>query len=70
MPTISAAADQTTDAGLAHVQGLTKLRSLYLDGTEISDDGMIYLAGLKELRVLRLSEDSTSPTPDSSISRG
>jgi hypothetical protein len=34
-----------TDAGLAHLSGLTKLRSLSLGGTKVTD------AGVRDLRV-------------------
>lgn len=43
-----------TDADLAKLQGMTKLRSLNLIGTEIADQGMPTVAGMTELRELYL----------------
>ena len=36
---------QVTDAGLAHLTGLTKLEMLFLDGTKITDAGLVNLCG-------------------------
>ena len=36
---------QVTDAGLAHLKGLTKLSSLGLDGTLVTDAGLVQLGG-------------------------
>ncbi len=45
---------QITDAGLAHLAGLTQLRDLCLQGTQITDAGLKHLAGLTQLRELHL----------------
>jgi len=42
------------DAEMRHVGRLKNLRTLYLDDTEITDAGMVYLKGLAELDVLAL----------------
>ena len=39
-----------TDAGLEHLEGLTKLQGLDLKGTEVTDAGLEYLNGLTKLR--------------------
>jgi hypothetical protein len=44
-----------SDAGLAHVKGLTKLRHLRLNGTRVTDAGPVHLKGLSNLSVLGLS---------------
>ena len=46
---------QITDAGLAHLAGLTQLQFLYLDDTQITDAGLANLAGLTRLQHFRLS---------------
>lgn len=39
-----------TDAGIAHLAGLTRLRSLEIQGTaELTDAGLVHLAGLDQL---------------------
>jgi len=43
-----------TDAGLAHVAGLTKLKNLSLTQSKVSDDGLAPLMDLKELTSLSL----------------
>jgi hypothetical protein len=43
-----------TDAGLAHLVGLTSLRELNLWNTEVTDAGLAHLAGLKSLQELSL----------------
>jgi hypothetical protein len=43
-----------SDAGLAHVRGLTGLRVLWLYDTRISDKGLTYLYDLINLRVLNV----------------
>jgi hypothetical protein len=45
---------KVTDAGLAKLTGLRKLRRLYLDRTGISDAGLAHLAALKDLEYLNL----------------
>ncbi len=44
-----------TDAGIAHLAGLTKLESLRLTGIKLSDAGLAHLANLKQLQTLELS---------------
>jgi Leucine rich repeat/Leucine Rich repeat len=51
-----------TDAGVAHLAGLTKLRVLNLSGTDVGDAGLTHLSRLTNLRELRLS--ATSVTGD------
>ena len=43
-----------SDAGLKHLKGLTQLRLLDLDGTQVSDAGLEHLKGLTQLRDLGL----------------
>ena len=45
-----------TDADLGHIQDLTRLECLELDGTRITDAGLAHLQGLTRLQVLDLSE--------------
>ena len=45
-----------SDAGLAHLAGLTGLRWLYLYSTSVSDAGLAHLAGLTGLQWLYLSD--------------
>lgn len=45
---------QVTDAGLAHLKGLTNLKSLDLYYTRVTDAGLVHLKGLKNLEWLRL----------------
>ena len=47
--------DQVTDAGLAHLAGLTALEFLHLGGTQVTDAGLVHLAGLTALEYLNLS---------------
>ncbi|MBN2591285.1 MAG: carboxypeptidase regulatory-like domain-containing protein [Sedimentisphaerales bacterium] len=47
---------QITDDGLAHLQGMDKVKRLYLGNTQISDDGLKYLAGLSNMEVLILNK--------------
>ncbi len=46
--------EQVTDAGLAHLEGLSKLESLCLRGTQATDAGLRHLAPLGHLRWLDL----------------
>jgi Leucine-rich repeat (LRR) protein len=46
---------QVSDAGLAHLQGLANLHSLWLDGTRLSDAGLAHLEGLANLSGLSLT---------------
>jgi hypothetical protein len=45
---------RVTNAGLAHLQGLTGLQVLWLYDTQISDVGLVHLQELRGLRVLNL----------------
>jgi len=51
-----------TDRGLAHVRGLTCLRTLRLSGTSITDEGLTHLTGLPGL--VNLHVDRTAVTPE------
>lgn len=51
---------QITDAGLAHLQGLTGLRTIVLDKTQITDVGLTTLQGLTGLQVLWLQATQVS----------
>ncbi|MFI5460229.1 MAG: leucine-rich repeat domain-containing protein [Isosphaerales bacterium] len=44
-----------TDAGLAHMVGLTRLKKLDLSGTGITDSGLVHLRGMAGLQELYLS---------------
>jgi internalin A len=46
---------QTTDAGLAHLKGLTNLSALGLADTQLTDAGLVHLKGLSRLSCLSLS---------------
>lgn len=46
-----------TDAGLAHLAGLTSLTELDVPGHLLTDAGLVHLAGLTELEVLDLSDN-------------
>ena len=50
----SCATPRISDAGLAHLEGLTKLRTLDLYNTRISDAGLRHLKGLMNIRYLNL----------------
>lgn len=45
---------KVSDAGLAHLGGLTHLNRLHLEGTAIGDSGVAHLAGLANLEYLNL----------------
>lgn len=47
--------EKITDAGLTHLNGLTKLRKLNLYGTQVSDEGLKLLGRLTNLEELNLS---------------
>ena len=50
-----------TDAGLAHLEGLTKLKTLNLWYCEqVTDEGMKHLSGLKNLENLSLGHTQVS----------
>ena len=46
---------KVTDAGLAHLAGLTALEQLHLDRTQVTDVGLVHLAGLTALKELDLT---------------
>ena len=54
--------EKVKDADLERFQGLSGLRNLDLNGTQITNDGLAHLKGLIELR--RLSVDATEVTND------
>lgn len=45
---------QITDAGLAHLKGLTSLETLHLENTQVGDEGLAHLKGLTKLQKLNL----------------
>ena len=49
-----------SDAGLAHLKGLTALKRLDLGATQVSDAGMEHLRGLTGLKVLYLGDTQVS----------
>ena len=51
---LSLAETRVGDAGLVHLQSLTRLQELHLDHTEITDEGLKLLAGLPSLEILDL----------------
>ena len=54
---------KVTDAGLAHLKGLTRLQSLQFEATQVTDAGLKHLKGLTQLQSLDLAEPR-SPTLD------
>ena len=46
---------QVTDAGLVHLEGMTRLKRLNLYGTKITDSGLAHLEGLTQLQTLDLA---------------
>jgi Leucine Rich repeat len=57
---VNLAGTRVTDAGLVHLQTLTKLDLLDLSGTQVSDAGLVHLQGLTKLDNLDLSETQVS----------
>ena len=53
---VQLAGTQVTDAGLEHLQGLTRLQSLGLGGTQVTDAGLAHLQGLVQLQSLGLAD--------------
>jgi hypothetical protein len=51
----------TTDAGLAHLEGLTQLRFLILENMPITDAGLPHLAGLTKLEFVSLKGTKATP---------
>ena len=49
-----------SDAGLAYLQGLSRLQELDLGGTAVSDDGLVRLKALAQLKVLNLAHTDVS----------
>jgi hypothetical protein len=47
---------KVTDAGLAHLKGLTKMRQMDLSATPITDAGLAHFTGMKDLESLTLYE--------------
>ena len=47
---------EVTDAGLAHLTGLTALRVLWIRDTPVTDAGLAHLSGLTALQRLALSD--------------
>ena len=50
---------QITDAGLAHIKGMTRLQHLHLGQTKITDAGLVHLKGLTNLQALYLGGQVT-----------
>jgi hypothetical protein len=51
---VSLAGTRANDTVLEHLDGVTTVRTLYLDGTQATDAGLEHLDGLANLRTLRL----------------
>ena len=51
---VSLALPFVTDAALEHVQGLSQLQSLKLNGTHVTDAGLAHIKGLTKLQTLSL----------------
>ncbi len=49
-----------SDAGLAHIGGLTSLKILWLGNTRVTDAGLIHLENLKDLQMLDLYETAVT----------
>ena len=45
-----------------HLKGLTKLQSLFIGGTQVTDTGLVHLKGLTKLQTLEL--DGTQVTDE------
>ncbi len=52
---VGAQGEKVTDAGLAHVAGLTRLKVLVIRGRGLTDSGLVHLAGLSRLETLTLN---------------
>jgi Leucine-rich repeat (LRR) protein len=48
-----------TDAGLAHVAGLTRVTRLSIGGPEVTDQGLAHLSGMKDLQHLTIKGNFT-----------
>lgn len=53
---LSVIGDSMNDAHMVKISGLTRLKSLDLQKTEVTDAGLVHLEGLSQLHVLWLSE--------------
>ena len=54
--------NSTTDEQLAEkLKGIANLKSLNLNGTKITDAGLVHLKGLTKLKVLDLGNTKTTP---------
>ena len=54
--------EELTDAGLAHLSGLTNLTNLHLGGTQVTDAGLEKLKDLSSLRRLHLENTTLNGT--------
>jgi hypothetical protein len=61
--------ERANDGAVANVALATKLRRLYLEGTPVSDSGLKYLTGLKELAHLDLSQTGISDAGMAELAR-
>jgi hypothetical protein len=52
---------EISDLGLAHLKGLTGLRSLKLSKTKVTDAGLVHLRGLTYLAYLEVCETTVTP---------
>ena len=50
-----------SDAGLAHLSGLTNLEELWLNSTDITDAGLAHLKKLSKLKLLDLYHTLVTP---------
>jgi internalin A len=57
---VSLTNNEITDAGLASLRGLSRLRELELRQTPVSDDGLTHLHGLRTLGELDLRDTGVS----------
>jgi len=48
-----------SDVGLAHLKNLTRMEEIFIGGPHLTDDGLAHLAGMKELKFLRISGSLT-----------
>lgn len=56
-------------AGKTNLRGLTRLRTLYLTRSKVSDAGLVYLRGLTSLRELRLENTKVTDAGVNQLSR-
>jgi hypothetical protein len=55
VPESGAPRNRITDGGLRHLEGMRRLFSLALSGSDVTDDGLRHLAGLPRLTVLEMN---------------